>query len=320
MVTIIGMNRKIKIIIAGIGGVGGYFGGLLAKKYQNSPDVEIIFIARGEHLKQIQTSGLKVIKGPETFIARPHLTTDDTDEAGVADYLIICTKSYDLESAVEQLKACINADTVILPLLNGVDATKRIKSLTPEATVSEGCVYIVSRLKTPGVIENTGNIQTLYFGIDGHTDQRLLLLEKILKAAEIEATLSDRISTIAWEKFIFISPTATATSYYNCCVGEVLEKNEQTLIDLIEEVAQIAAAKDITVDSAIRAKTLHKLKALPYDSTSSMHSDFKNLKNRTELESLTNFIMLEGAQLNIKTPTYNKLYHHLKDRMADNAR
>lgn len=26
------MNRKLRIIVAGIGGVGGYFGGLLAKK------------------------------------------------------------------------------------------------------------------------------------------------------------------------------------------------------------------------------------------------------------------------------------------------
>ena len=48
------MNPKIKIVIVGIGGVGGYFGGLLAQKYQDSDEVAVIFVARGEHLKQIQ--------------------------------------------------------------------------------------------------------------------------------------------------------------------------------------------------------------------------------------------------------------------------
>lgn len=42
------MTKKIKIIVAGIGGVGGYFGGLLAKKYRNSKEVEIDFVAQSD--------------------------------------------------------------------------------------------------------------------------------------------------------------------------------------------------------------------------------------------------------------------------------
>lgn len=38
---------KTKIIIAGIGGVGGYFGGLLAKHFYGKENVEINFFARG---------------------------------------------------------------------------------------------------------------------------------------------------------------------------------------------------------------------------------------------------------------------------------
>jgi len=40
-----------KIAIVGIGGVGGYYGGLLATRYFDDEDVEIVFIARGDHLK-----------------------------------------------------------------------------------------------------------------------------------------------------------------------------------------------------------------------------------------------------------------------------
>ena len=44
---------KTRIGILGLGGVGGYFGGLLAKAYAKSDSIEIIFIARGETLKVV---------------------------------------------------------------------------------------------------------------------------------------------------------------------------------------------------------------------------------------------------------------------------
>ena len=98
-----------KIIIAGIGGVGGYFGGLLAKKFYKSATAEINFIARGEHLKEIQNNGLKVITGETEFIAKPHIATNEPSEIGIADFIIVCTKSYDLEQTIKQLKPCIDS-------------------------------------------------------------------------------------------------------------------------------------------------------------------------------------------------------------------
>ena len=171
---------KTKIIIAGIGGVGGYFGGLLANCFYENENVEIIFFARGRHLKEIQNNGLKVIKGDSEFIARPALATDNPAETGIADYIIVATKSYDLETVVRQLLPCINQDTIVLPLLNGVDSKERIKNILPGNIVLDGCAYIVSRLKQAGVIENSGNIQTLYFGLDNFVNDRLLLLENFL--------------------------------------------------------------------------------------------------------------------------------------------
>jgi 2-dehydropantoate 2-reductase len=44
-----------RIGILGLGGVGGYFGGLLAKAYAESDQFEIVFIARGETKKQLQS-------------------------------------------------------------------------------------------------------------------------------------------------------------------------------------------------------------------------------------------------------------------------
>ncbi|MBK7819315.1 MAG: hypothetical protein IPJ60_18615 [Sphingobacteriaceae bacterium] len=130
-----------------------------------------MFLARGKHLQAIKDKSLKIIKGRFEFIATPHLASDDPNEIGIANFIIICTKTYDLNSIIDQLKPCIDKNTIILPLLNGVDACEKIKTLLPLNTVLNGCVYIVSRLKEAGVIENSGNIETLYFGVDGTPDK-----------------------------------------------------------------------------------------------------------------------------------------------------
>ncbi len=306
--------EQTSIIIAGIGGVGGYFGGMLAKYYENHSAIKIKFLARGEHFKAIQKKGLKVITKNTEFTAHPTVASNNAKELGIADYILICTKSYDLEATLEQLRPCINDQTILLPLLNGVDSKERIEKLFPNNLVLDGCVYIVARLTEPGVITNSGNIQTLYFGNSDTENKRLLTFEQVLKNAGIEATFTKNIQSIVWEKFIFISATATATSYFNCSIGELLASPEKlhTLVKLIEEIKTVANAKQINVSDNITESTLTRLKALPFETTTSMHSDFKSCKSQNESDSLTAYVIREAERLNLETPVYKQLYTKLK--------
>jgi 2-dehydropantoate 2-reductase len=171
-------------------------------------------------------------------------------------------------------------------------------------------------LKQAGIVENIGNIQTLYFGLDNVTNDRLVLLENLFKEAGIEATLSKNISTILWEKFIFISPTATATSYFDKCISEVIADKDMgaTILLLIEEVMKIAKAKQIAIPEDITEKTLNKLKGFPFGITSSMHADFQNRKPNNELESLTGYVVSGGKKYEIDTPTYIRFFEELKKK------
>jgi len=310
------LKKKIKIIVAGIGGVGGYFGGLLAKHFSNSNEVEIYFLARGQHLKQIQTNGLKVINGNVEFIAKPKLATDNANEIGVADYIILCTKSYDLEKIIEQIKPCIDSNTSILPLLNGVDSVEKIKTILPNSTIFNGCVYIVSLLKEVGVIENFGNIQKLFFGQENTTTEKLILLENLFNQAAIEVTLTKKITSVIWEKFHLVGANSTATSYYKCSTGEILADKTKSdfLFNLLKEVNQIALANGIVFDKEMIATTMQKLHSFPFETTSSMQRDFQKSNIRTELESITGFVVHEGKRLNIQTPTFKQAYVVLQPR------
>lgn len=310
------MNKKIKIIVAGIGGIGGYFGGHLAKQFSDSEEVEIYFFARGEHLRQIQANGLIVIKGDSQFIAKPKLATNNANEIGIADYIILCTKSYDLKTIVEQLVPCIDNNTTLLPLLNGVDSSETIKAILPDVSIFNGCVYIVSHLKEAGVVENLGNIQKLYFGLDNTTNKNNLLLEDIFKQAALESTLTKNITSVIWEKFHLVGANSTATSYYNCSTGEILADKIKCefLLSLLKEVNQVALAYGIHFETEMISGTMEKLRSFPFEATSSMQRDFQKSSSRTELETITGFVVRAGQHLNIQTPTFKIAYDALKTR------
>jgi len=91
-------GNKLRIGIIGIGGVGGYFGGKLAREFEKSSEHEIIFIARGEHLKAIQKNGLHLFTKEGDGIAWPNIATDNPAVAGLFDLVFFCTKSYSLET------------------------------------------------------------------------------------------------------------------------------------------------------------------------------------------------------------------------------
>ena len=303
-----------KILIAGIGGVGAYFGGLLAKHFENDPLVKINFLARGNHLKKIKQDGLKIITPTTELLAKPNLASDNANEIGEMDLIIICTKNYDLEKTLIQLKPCINESTAILTLLNGVESFDVIKNMYTNNFIINGCTYIVSKIKEAGVIENSGAIQKIFFGLDNEINDTLIQIESIFKQAGIDANLSKSISTINWEKFIFISATATATSYFNQTIGEILldENHIQFVKKLIYEVYELSKEKGIKTDVNVVENSFKRFSSMSFDTSSSMHLDFKNKKAFTELESLTGYVVREAEKVNLSVPNFNLAYQKLK--------
>ncbi|HEY0031186.1 MAG TPA: 2-dehydropantoate 2-reductase [Bacteroidia bacterium] len=306
------MSKKKRIAILGIGAVGGYIGALLAEKYRNSTDIEIIFIARERTVEIIQAKGLKLITPHNEKIVFPHLVSNDPKEIGSIDFLICCVKSYDLTESLIPLKECIHPGTVILPLLNGVDARERIAPLFPTAEIWDGCVYIISRLVEPGIVREIGNIHSFYFGSQTASETKLKQLESILKAATIDCHLSDTILQTIWEKFIFISVVASLTSYLNLPIGAILEneKYRELLHQLLSEVKAVADAKQIGLPEDIINKSIATMERMPFETTSSMHSDF--LKGgKTEYRSLTEYVTEAGKKCKIPTPAYNEILKKL---------
>ena len=303
---------KTRIGILGIGGVGGYFGGLLAKAYAESDQIEVVFITRGETQKVISQSGLKIISDENEMIVFPSIVSNDPAIIGKLDYLICATKTYDIEESLLAFQKCITKNTVFLPLYNGVDAPERISIIYPDNIVLEGCVYIVSMIDSPGVIRKIGGYEKLFFGSSSASIYKLKALQSIFKKATIESYLVDNIEEMVWEKFIFISALASATSYLNQNVGEILntDSSRKLYVGLLNEITLIAAVKGLELPNDIIMQTILKLEKTPHSATSSMHRDV--LAGRHfELASLTQFVVEQGFKYEVETPNYKMVLDKL---------
>src|SRR5690349_16175929 len=106
-----------QIAVVGAGGVGGYFGGLLARAGH-----DVTFLARGAHLRAIRARGLRVEAIAETFTIAPANATEDAEEVGPVDLIMLCIKTYDLPTAIEQMRPLFGPSTAILTLQNGVES------------------------------------------------------------------------------------------------------------------------------------------------------------------------------------------------------
>ncbi len=283
------MQNKTKIAVLGLGGVGGYFGGYLARHFENSD-----------------------------FVAYPKLTSSDPSEIGTIDYLICCTKTYDLEQSIRQYIPCIKNETVLLSLLNGVEGADTIKQICPENEVIDGGAYIISSLVEPGIVKKTSKFAKLFFGTTGQEKSRQVMLEKILIQAGIDATLSKDIKVILWENFLLISTMATITSFLNISIGAILVANEnrKLLLLLMNELKAVAEANGIFFTGDIIHKTLNIMSAMPFEATSSLQRDFQTGK-KTEVDTLAGYVVRTGKQLKIPTPLYEMMYEKLKG--ADTA-
>ncbi len=148
-----------RIAIMGSGGIGGYFGALLARAGE-----DVAFIARGAHLDSIRDNGLTVktsYAGDFTIEAK---ATDNPAEIGPVDLVLFCVKTYDTTAAAELIRPIIGPETAVLSVQNGIDNQERITTIIGPGHVIGAIARVSSVIEQPGVIAPGGPRRHGYSG------------------------------------------------------------------------------------------------------------------------------------------------------------
>lgn len=298
-----------RIGIFGIGGIGGYIGMKLANYYSHKDRHEIIFIQRGEHYKAIKENGL-TYKTKREITVKPDLIVDKIEDAGTLDILFICVKSRDLESSIESIKHAVHPQSIIIPVMNGVNITETIQEQKVQATVLSGCIYVSAEIEKPGTVKQTTGAGYLIFGNKSSIDE-YKWVENLLAECGIKVRLTQNIEQEVWEKFLFVGSLATITSYYKTSMNLIAENHLEEWITLMEEIILIASIKSVSLNQDNIQNCISRAKILPTTTKTSMLIDIENGK-KPELDIFTTYILKTAQQHNITVPCHQKMYDYLK--------
>jgi 2-dehydropantoate 2-reductase len=294
-----------RIFVIGSGGVGGYFGGVLAKAGH-----DVTFLARGDNYIAMRNGTLLVKSVEGDFTINPVKVIESISEIALPDLILFCVKTYDTELAARELAKVITRKTMVITFQNGVDNDLQIKKFITTAPVFPGVAYIISQKSAPGIIEQTGGLKRLIFGDrERRSIPRLKKVEKIMKDSGIDAVLSDDIEREIWKKFMFICPFSGMTAMYRKTIGEILEnpRTRKEYEECLKETIAVARSLKVPVaEDAFETAMKTSLNTNPA-SKSSLLIDIQN-ERKNEIETLNGTLVRLAHEQGIPVPVNEKIY------------
>lgn len=300
------------IWICGIGGVGGYFGGRIAYKIStlNLEKYKIYFLARSLHLEEIKKNGLKLkISNREELICKPTLASEDINEFSVPDLCLICVKSYDLDELINAIKKKLVDNTLIIPLMNGIDIDDRIRKNLKKCIVIPACVYVGSHIEKPGLVIQTGNPGFFYCGFDPKSPSfNPQTVIDFFREMQIILNWRDDPYPAIWEKYVLVASFSLVTAHTGLTMGGVINDDNtlNMLKKVMREIVLIAENKGIKLADNIIEDTIEFCKDYP-DVRPSYQRDIEKGR-RNEGDLFGGAIIRMGKELGIPTPMTASIY------------
>jgi 2-dehydropantoate 2-reductase len=297
-----------KIGVIGTGGIGGYFGGLLARA-----GMDIHFVARGKHLQAIQEEGLQVVSNQGSFRVMIHATSEP-HEIGPVDLLLFCVKSFDTMDAARFAAPMVEDDTIILSLQNGIDNVQKISGFYGEERTLEGTCYVEASIASPGVIAHVGKPGRIVFGErTKRTTERAQRILDLFQRAQIEAELSNDIEQVLWSKFLFICAVHGVSTLSRAPLGLILSclETRELVVGVMREVEILARAKGVSLPDQVLAEAIALAESYNKKFKCSMLRDLE-WRRPMEIEALNGMVVKLGKELGVETPLNQAIYACLK--------
>lgn len=294
-----------EVALIGTGAVGGVYAKYLHTRYKNN----FYVIANGERKDRILKEGIKVNK--QVFF--PQVISSDLEYKKL-DLIIFAVKNYDLDQAIKDVHGMVAQHTILLPLLNGITASERLKEAFPEAKIMLGLTMGIDAIRTTDGIVNTDD-GVIQFGYEDNTvlAHEVIEVEKYINDAGIKAKVFTDMKRMLWRKWMLnvgvnqASAITDAKFKYFGQVEELLTLFREAML----EVLAIAKASHVNLTIEDVKQIEDVIVNFTPDGKTSMLQDVE-AKRRTEIDYFAGTVLEYGKKLNIKTPVNRVLYWALK--------
>ena len=298
-----------KILIVGAGAIGGYFGGRLLEKGE-----DVTFLVREKRQQLLRSNGLVVesIHGDMRFAEPKTILAGENTEP--YDVILVSTKSYHLDGAVESIQPYVGNETMVLPLLNGIAHLDVLTEAFGAEKVIGGLCFIETTLTQDGKIVQTSPIHDLVFGErNGEKTERILQLEEAFSGTKASFRLSEKIEQEMWHKYLFITSLSGITSLFRSPIGPIRDQEHgwKTIESLVHETAEIMDKIDAPLAAGAMDGILGRMKEIGHGMKSSLQRDMEK-SLLTEADHLFGYLLEKAEQSGLTAPILSAIYANVK--------
>lgn len=294
-----------KIAVIGSGGVGGYFGGKLAKF-----GFDVHFLARGIHFEVIEKEGLKVQSIQGDFHIEKVKIYQKIENMGQQDLLILAVKSWQVKELAPSLNKILHGESMVLPLQNGIMSSDELCNHIPPSSVLNGLCRIFSWVEAPGKIIHGGVEPLIVFGErNNELSERVKRLSEIFSKAGITNKIAQDIQSELWKKFISICLSGlmaiSKTSY-----GEMrsIPEMRRMMFQLLEEVYTLGLEAGVKLDGDYIEKAVAFIDGFSFEATASLTRDVW-AGRPSEIHYQNGTVVRLANELGLHVPLNKFVYH-----------
>ena len=292
-----------RIAVFGTGGAGGYFGAQLALAGE-----DVIFIARGDHLRAMRATGLRFETPSGETIIRTE-ATDNPAETGNVDAVLVGVKAWQVTDAANAMRPLVGPETVVVPLQNGVEAATELTAVFGSNTLGGMCGTL-SFIVGPGHIRSVGGQNFIKFGeLDNKLTERVERLRQCFAHAKVSVEVPTNIVKALWDKFLMVTSFGGVGSITRAPIGvtRAVPETRRLLEQCLQEALAVAKARNVPMADTAVADTMKFYDALPTNGTTSLQRDIADGK-QSELDYWNGAIVRLGREIAVPTPTNQFIY------------
>lgn len=265
------MSSDKRILIAGSGAIGSFYGGLMAKAGYN-----VDFYARGAHLAAMQETGKLIIDSHKlgemvlgvNAVAKPE---------GVYDIIFLCVKSQGTAEMAAELKDSLASDGCIVSFQNGVENPDILANIFGEERVIGASLFVGLSITAPGKVTHAGSGNCIYGEWCKASKKFIPALQEIFDKSGIDAEASDNIRHVLWGKLVWNAAFNPLSALLTSTCGPMVESDviNPLMVNIVKEVVAAAAMHGVTITEEEWRK---KLTVYHYDFKTSMLQDVEHLR------------------------------------------
>ncbi len=305
------MSNSMRILVVGAGATGGFYGGRLA---QIGRDVTLL--VRPARADKLRRNGLQIVSPLGDATIQPQLITAEELRANPQpfDLILLATKSYSFEAAIEDFAAAVGPKTTILPILNGMRQLDLLDARFGPEHVLGGTCRINSDVDPDGRILQLSTLGDLTFGERNreHTS-RIERINRELSGALFKAVLPDDVLAAMWNKWYILAALNIICILPRGTCGEVVAVPQGLAFAnaAIDECITIAAANGYPPPAKLIEWDRKRLTEPGSDLTSSMYRDMgKNAP--VEADHIIGDLVARAEAHNEDAPLLRATYVQLK--------